>query len=129
MNDIETYNAAQASAESAICSDLAELIKEELPMASGKVWHGHPVWFIEDNPIVGYSIKKSGVQVLFWSGQSFATPGLKPLGSYKAAAWDAQSIEVIALSPMDEWLREALKIQWDYKNLPKKRLLEKLTDF
>ena len=129
MTDIDDYNAKQEAANGAICRALEQLIQAALPAAAGKVWHGHPVWFIDGNPVVGYSIKKSGVQVLFWSGQSFVTPGLKPLGSYQAAAWDAPSVDAIAASSMDEWLREALTIQWDYKNLPKKRGLEKLTDF
>lgn len=69
------------------------------------------------------------MQVLFWSGQSFATAGLKPLGNFKAAAWDASSLDAIAASSLDDWLREAATIQWDYKSLPKKRALEKLTEF
>ena len=129
MTDIDEYNAKQEGAHGTICRALEQLIQAALPAAKGKVWHGHPVWFIDGNPVVGYSIKKSGVQVLFWSGQSFVTPGLKPLGSYQAAAWDTPSVDAIAASSMDEWLREALTIQWDYKNLPKKRGLEKLTDF
>lgn len=129
MTDIDDYNSKQSATEAAICVALAERIQSALPTAKGKVWHGHPVWFIDDNPVAGYSIKKSGVQVLFWSGQSFATAGLKPLGSFKAAALDAASLEAIAASPLDDWLREAATIQWDYKNLPKKRALEKLTEF
>lgn len=129
MTDIDDYNAKLPAAEAAICVALAERIQAALPTAKGKVWHGHPVWFIDDNPVAGYSIKKSGVQVLFWSGQSFATAGLKPLGSFKAAAWDAASLDAIDSSPLDVWLREAATIQWDYKNLPKKRALEKLTEF
>jgi hypothetical protein len=79
--------------------------------------------------VVGYSRKKAGIELLFWSGQSFEQAGLKPVGKFKAAGAafvDASAIEAMALA---EWLHQAEAIQWDYANLAKKRVLEKLTAF
>ena len=126
---ISEYVSKLEAAPSDVCQALNQLITSALPEANGKVWHGHPVWFLGDNPVVGYSLKKSGIQVLFWSGQSFETPGLKALGQFKAASIDVPSSESLAQLPFDAWLSEAKVVQWDYANLPKKRTLEKLTDF
>jgi hypothetical protein len=52
--DTHKYNEAQAPADRAICELLAEQVDRNLPEAVNKVRHAHPVWFIDDNPIVGY---------------------------------------------------------------------------
>ena len=127
--DVLEYNAAQMPEHEAICSDLAKLFGKNLPTAESKVWHGHPVWFIDGNPIAGYSVKKSGVQVLFWSGQSFKAAGLKPIGKFKAAGFDVAKADAKTKALLKEWLIEAVTIQWDYANVVKKRSLEKLTKF
>lgn len=106
---------------------LAKLFAKQVPQAEAKVWHGHPVWFIEGNPVFGYSLKKAGLEVLFWSGKSFKKSGLKPIGKYQAAGISVSSKSDV--EALKDWLQEALAIQWDYKNLPKKRALEKLTKF
>ena len=36
--------------------------------ADSKIWHAHPVWFIDDNPIVGYIIKNKASGFDVWSG-------------------------------------------------------------
>jgi len=127
--EVLEYNAAQTPEHDVVCTELAKLFSKNLPTTESKVWHGHPVWFIDGNPIAGYSIKKSGVQVLFWSGQSFKTAGLKPIGKFKAAGFDVAKADAKTKSLLKEWLVEALAIQWDYANVVKKRSLEKLTKF
>lgn len=128
MSEIADYNQAQPGVLPKICVALNELFDARLPNAESKVWHGHPVWFIDGNPVAGYSVKKSGVQVLFWSGQSFKTPGLTPLGKFKAAAFAVAELEDAQHPKLGAWLAEAIQIQWDYKNLAKKRRLELLVD-
>ena len=127
--DVLEYNSDQSADYEAICTELAKLFSKNLPSAESKVWHGHPVWFIDGNPIAGYSIKKSGVQVLFWSGQSFKTDGLKALGKFKAASFDVAKVDTKTKTHLKAWLSEAVLIQWDYANVVKKRSLEKLTEF
>ena len=61
-------------------------INKVLPEEQSKIWHAHPVWFLEGNPIIGYSKLKDCVRLLFWSGQSFNEERLSPEGSFKAAA-------------------------------------------
>ena len=73
---IDDYHAALAPADRAICDALRTAIASALPDAEAKVWHAHPVWFLNGNPITGYSKLKSCIRLLFWSGQSFAAPGL-----------------------------------------------------
>lgn len=126
-NEIVNYNDKLATDIQWLANKFCETISKTVPLAQGKVWHGHPVWFVDGNPIAGYSLKKSGLEVLFWSGQSFKTPGLKPIGKFKAAGFQLRSQD--DLGAIDGWLRESIAIQWDYANLPKKRSLEKLTSF
>lgn len=125
---IREYNAIQANeTEQAICILLMERIREALPEAEGKIWHAHPVWFLDGNPIVGYSKCKAGISLLFWSGQSFTTKGLKPQGKFKAAEICYPDLSQIDYAALTEWLRESRDIQWDYKHLVKRKgVLERL---
>jgi hypothetical protein len=82
---VAAWSRSQSSAQRALCDDLRKLIDGALPKASSKVWHGAPVWFIGENPIVGYSVKTKGVSLLFWNGQAFKEPGLVPVGKHGAA--------------------------------------------
>ena len=125
--DIIEYNQALNGTHRAIAEQLADLFSASLPNAEAKVWHGHPVWFLDGNPVCGYSLKKAGIEVLFWSGKSFMTAGLRPIGKYQAAGISVETSQGVA--KVESFLAEAKSIQWDYKNLPKLRKLEKLTDF
>ena len=127
--DVATYSSLLNDEDRALCQRLDEMIADALGDAEGKVWHGHPVWFLDGNPIVGYHRLKYGVRVLFWSGQSFPTPGLTPQGSFKAAEFAPGSPDALAEKPFEQWLRESRDIQWDYKNIMKKKRLEKATSF
>ncbi len=119
--DTQAYNSAQAPADRAICRRLAEEIERALPEAENKVWHAHPVWFLDGNPVVGYSKLKDGVRLLFWSGQSFKEKGLKPEGSFKAAEARYTSVEEIDPARLGRWLAEARDVQWDYKNIVRRK--------
>ena len=127
--DIQDYQSELSAEFAEIGAALIKLISKALPNAEGKVWHGHPVWFLDGNPIVGYSLKKAGIEVLFWSGQSFKLEGLRAIGKFKAAGIAVPSIKALDKKAMTAWLAEALEIQWDYQNLPKKRALVKRTKF
>lgn len=119
--DIQAYNKAQTAGESEICQLLARTIDQELPKAESKIWHAHPVWFLEGNPIVGYSKLKGGIRLLFWSGQSFEEPGLKPEGNFKAAEARYTELSQVDLKALRAWLKKAAAIQWDYKNIVKRK--------
>lgn len=125
--DIITYNAAQAAEDQPICQLLAEQIDLYLKGAESKVWHAHPVWFLEGNPIVGYSRRKNGMNLMFWSGQSFDEPALQPEGKFKAAEIRYNTIAEINTKDLKRWLKKAKEIQWDYKNIVKRKgVLERL---
>ncbi|MBP6944638.1 DUF1801 domain-containing protein [Patescibacteria group bacterium] len=119
--DIALYNAAQSAEYKKICKKLKEVITQELKKVESKVWHGSPVWFLDGNPIVGYSVRKRGVQLLFWSGQSFTDTTLKPEGSFKAAEMNYTQSDEIKVTELRNWLKQAKRIQWDYKNIVKRR--------
>lgn len=116
---INAFHAAKSPRDRAICDRLRGLIDAGLPEAESKIWHAHPVWFLNGNPIVGYGALKTCVRLMFWSGQSFDAPGLKPTGTFKAAEAryvDADQVDAEALAA---WLADARVIQWDYKNIYK----------
>ena len=123
--DIEKYNTLQTAEDQIICK-LMDEISSNLPKAEGRIWHGNPVWFIDDNPIVGYSKHKSGMQLLFWSGASFEE-NLQPVGKYKAAEMRYTDAAQVNVEDLTRWLNKSVEIQWDYKNLVKRQgALERL---
>jgi hypothetical protein len=125
--DTQAYNNAQSPVDTEICDLLAQEIDSNLPGAENKIWHAHPVWFLDGNPVVGYSKLKDCIRLLFWSGQSFVEEGLQKEGSFKAAEVRYTSPEQISVKDLKRWLKKSRSIQWDYKNLVKRKgVLEKL---
>lgn len=126
--DIKAYHQAQTEADQNICSRLHTLICEGLPEAKSKVWHAHPVWFLNENPIVGYSKLKNGLRLMFWSGADFEEETLKPsTGKFKDASVTYTHVDEIDAQNLKGWLQKAKTIQWDYKNLVKRKgVLERL---
>ncbi len=118
---IDDYHAAQAPADRAVCDALRPALDAGLPDAESRIWHGHPVWFLGGNPIVGYGKQKAGVRLMFWSGQSFETEGLAPSGSFKAAVVLYTSADDIDNGALAGWLSQSRDIQWDYKNIVKRK--------
>ena len=120
-SDTKAYNEAQAPGVRAICRLLAEQIDRNLSDAENKIWHAHPVWFLDGNPIVGYSKLKDCVRLLFWSGQTFKENGLKKEGTFKAAEARYTAADQVDTEKLGRWLAEARDIQWDYKNLIRRK--------
>lgn len=104
---IESYSLAQTPAFRAICDELRRVIDTALPKATSKVWHGIPVWFIEDNPVVGYKAASKVVNLMFWNGQAFDEPLLKPLGKHRAAQFGIADATEIELKAITRWLKKA----------------------
>ena len=119
-SDFVRYSESMPDPDRQICLILMDAIERHLPRSVGKLWHGSPVWFIDQNPIVGYSKLKTHVQLLFWSGQSFDEAGLTPVGKHKAAEARYTDVAEIDLSQLAVWLNKAVLIQWDYKNIVKR---------
>lgn len=127
METIQEYNNKQAEADKAICQALFEEINRALPEAESKIWHAHPVWFLNGNPVAGYSKLKDSVRLLFWSGQTFEEPGLQVEGKFKAAEKRYTSVEQIDSIDLQRWLQKSRDIQWDYKNIVKRKgVLERI---
>ena len=119
--DTRKYNKAQAPADREICELLALEIDSHLPEAENRTWHAHPVWFLDGNPIVGYSKLKACVRLLFWSGQSFDEKGLTEEGSFKAAEVRYTAADQVNKKDLKRWLGKARDIQWDYSNLIRRK--------
>jgi hypothetical protein len=119
--EIQTYNYKQATADKAICDLLATTIDSELTEAENKIWHAIPVWFLDGNPIVGYGKLKDSIRLLFWSGQTFEEEKLQKEGKFKAADIRYTSADQINLSDLSHWLKKSRQIQWDYKNMVKRK--------
>ncbi len=119
--DILAYHAAQSAGDREVCERLAAELLRALPDAECKVWHAHPVWFLAGNPIAGYSKLKSCVRLLFWSGQGFDEPDLAPEGKFKAAEARYTAADEVDVQALRRWLGKARKIQWDYKNIVKRK--------
>ncbi|MGV3458903.1 MAG: DUF1801 domain-containing protein [Flavobacterium sp.] len=126
--DIIEYNNLQTADDKAICELLLTEITAQLPGAENKMWHGHPVWFLEGNPIVGYSKQKKGLRLMFWSGADFEEPLLNVQGEkFKDASVFYNSADEVNTDDLHRWLKKAIDIQWDYKNLVKRKgVLERL---
>lgn len=120
-SDTKKYNRAQTPSNRAICQLLAEHIDRGLPEAENRIWHAHPVWFLDGNPIVGYSKLKDSVRLLFWSGQSFTHKGLSKEGTFKAAEARYSAVEQVDTGNLERWLAEARDVQWDYKNVTRRK--------
>ena len=119
--DTAKYNKSLAGVEREICDLLAGVIDKNLPDAENKVWHAHPVWFLEGNPIVGYSKLKGCIRLLFWSGQSFEEQELKKEGSFKAAEARYTAVGQVDVKNLKRWLQKARDIQWDYRNIVRRK--------
>ncbi len=125
--DIQSYNNTLTREDKAICDLLYLEICKALPDAEHKIWHAHPVWFLDGNPVAGYSKLKNNVRLLFWSGQSFDEPELHKEGSFKAAEARYTSVEQVNTKDLSRWLKKSRDIQWDYKNIVKRKgVLERL---
>jgi uncharacterized protein YdhG (YjbR/CyaY superfamily) len=123
MNEeIKVYNDKQTSDDKAICDLLAQTIDNELTEAESKIWHAHPVWFLDGNPIVGYSKQKAGWRLMFWSGADFEEDNLKIRGDkFKDASIFFTTVEQINTKDLKRWLKKSKDIQWDYKNIVKRK--------
>lgn len=120
--DIVKYNDSQEDNHKKVCDLLAEEIDKGLPEADSKVWHAHPVWFLEGNPIVGYSKQKPGIRLMFWSGADFEEEGLNVLGKkFKDASAFFNDSKEIDIRGLRRWLKKSKEIQWDYKNIAKRK--------
>lgn len=119
---IAQYNSAHPEKIKKICDFLNIHIHTFLKNSESKVWHGNPVWFLDENPVVSYSVRKSGeVSLMFFSGQGFKEKVLKPEGAFKAAEIFYRDVKEIKIAHLKKWLKKAKDIQWDYKNIVKRK--------
>ncbi len=120
--EIQIFNESQTKDEKEICDVLYEIISQSLPEAENKIWHRHPVWFLDGNPVVGYSKQKPGIRLMFWSGADFEEKELNVVGKkFKDASIFYNDVSEIDKKDLKRCLEKAKNIQWDYKNLVKRK--------
>lgn len=120
--EIKRYNEKLPMGDREICNLLAITINNQLTEAESKIWHAHPVWFLDGNPIVGYSKLKDCVRLMFWSGADFGEAKLKPgTGKFKDASIRYTSSDQVDLPDLERWLKKSKKIQWDYRSIVKRK--------
>ncbi len=120
--EIKANNAKQTPDDKAICNRLATIIDNELSEGESKIWHSHPVWFLDGNPITGYSKQKAGIRLMFWSGADFEEEDLNVRGKkFKDASIFYNNISEIKVTHLKRWLKKSREIQWDYKNIVKRK--------
>jgi uncharacterized protein YdhG (YjbR/CyaY superfamily) len=121
-SEIQEYNDRQITVDKEICNLLATIIDSEMPEAESKIWHAHPVLFLDGNPIVGYSKQKAGWHLMFWSGESFEEENLNVRSKkFKDASIFYTTVEQINIEDLKRWLKKSKEIQWDYKNIVKRK--------
>jgi uncharacterized protein YdhG (YjbR/CyaY superfamily) len=120
--EIQAYNNGLNPSEKDICDLLQATIDHELPHAENKIWHGHPVWFLEGNPIAGYSKQKKGIRLMFWSGADFNEDELSVRGKkFKDASIFYNDVAEVNTEDLKRWLSKSEEVQWDYKNIVKRK--------
>lgn len=121
-SEIQSYIERQTNDDKQICELLSTIIDSELTEAESKIWHAHPVWFLDSNPIVGYSKQKPGIRLMFWSGADFEEDALNIVGKkFKDASIFYNNPSEIAAIDLKRWLKKSIEIQWDYKNIVKRK--------
>ncbi len=120
--EILKYNEKREPSDKVICDVLADEIDRCLSGAESKIWHAHPVWFLDGNPIVGYSKQKPGIRLMFWSGADFDEAGLNVVGKkFKDASVFYNDSSEINKTVLRRWLKKGKVIQWDYKNIVRRK--------
>jgi len=117
MTSVAEYNASASEVNSACITAVFREFTRALPTATFKVWHGHPVWFLNEIPVAGYQDHQSGVKVLFWSGKDFNEPALTGIGKHRAAGITYPDISSINTDDLRRWLKLSTEIIWDYRSL------------
>lgn len=93
-----------------ICSFLAKELDIELTSCEGRIYQGSPVWFLNGNPVVGYSKQDCGIRLLFWNGQTFNEELLVAQGIFKAE-FCFTKISEINFMDLNRWIHKISAIQ------------------
>ncbi len=121
-SEIQNYNDKQSDSDKEICQLLSKIIDDELKDSENKIWHSHPVWFLDGNPTVGFSKQKKGIRLMFWSGKAFDEKKLNiEGGKFQDASIFFNDKNEIDENDLKRWLEKSKEIQWDYKDIVKRR--------
>jgi hypothetical protein len=98
-------------------STVSDIIDNELPDATTKIYHGIPVWCVGGQPTVGLKPAKAHLSVLFFRGQRVveklgqdATGTLVASGSFEMASVKLASAADLDADALRGWIRAAKQI-------------------
>jgi hypothetical protein len=111
--EIAKYAAKLDPPRAAICASLQKSLDAGLPQATSKLWHAIPVWFVGENPVVGFTARKTGVMLMFWNGQHFDEQELQASGSFHMAQIPYNDASEIDEGKLSRWLQKAGTSIWD----------------
>jgi uncharacterized protein YdhG (YjbR/CyaY superfamily) len=114
---IARYAAGAPPDHAAVCRLLRSEIDRALPKATSKIWHAMPVWFVGENPVVGYKVTAKHVNLLFWNGQAFGETALTAAGSFKAAQIKFTDVAQVDARALRRWLKLAGTKVWDFQGM------------
>jgi len=106
---IGAYARGQTPKHAEICRALRAVIESAAPKATARIWHAMPVWFVGENPIVGYKASAKYVNLLFWNGQAFDEPALTAAGKFRAAQIQYTDTADIDEKALRRWVKKAAK--------------------
>ncbi|MBX3348737.1 MAG: hypothetical protein KF747_08305 [Nitrospira sp.] len=67
-------------------------------------------------------MQKPGIRLMFWSGADFEEAGLNVIGNkFKDASVFYDDVSKVKKLDLRRWLKKAWAIQWDYKNLVRRK--------
>lgn len=121
MDEIAAYHKGFPKAQRQILDLLREELDGMLGRENSKLWHGAPVWFVENNPVAGYSINSRGVCLLFWNGRNFLDVDLIPVGKFFAAEKRYQTLDDIVLPELRNLIKQAQFRIWDSVSFQKEQ--------
>jgi hypothetical protein len=120
--DIQTYHREPSEEEEKITFLPATTLNQSLPEAEHKIWYRHPVWFLQGNPIAGYSKQKAVIRLMSWSGADFEEADLKPgSGKFKDASIFYTHVDQVNIKDLVSWIEKSKTIQRDYKNIVRRK--------
>jgi hypothetical protein len=106
---IDTYIAALGAPVAAIAADLRELLDARLGADIGTIWHGHPVWKDDRQPVAGFKAYSSYVTFMIWNGRAVDDPSgrLAMSGSGMGSVKLREPADV-DVATFGGWLRQAV---------------------
>jgi hypothetical protein len=86
---------------------LRELLDANLPQATGRVYHGHPIWLVDKTMVAGFKAYTSYVTFMLWDGQDVDDPtGRLQPGARRMASVKLRDESDVDTAAFTSWLKQ-----------------------